>query len=437
MENVLKIKNPSLRNQFLATWQEQTKGLDYALLKGFFEDIEELNLHADLDLVIRKKDLHAWEKRLASIPGLRKCHIQQNHFVSWVELYFEDFSFLEIDLIHGIQRRGRVFMDVEEILDKAQKDPKGVRRASIEHSFEFALFFYHLNHSALPQKYVEEFQSLEEEQRHSILKYLKNRWELPYTDLISLPDLSLHQGLVQKQMRRISANRGLKGLINRWRNFHNAIRRNGMTISFSGVDGAGKTTVMTAIEDLLWEKYRKDIKKLRQRPSILPILSAYKYGKEEAEKRAATTLPRQGKNKNPLSSLVRFAYYFADYMFGQWWVYLTHTKQSRTILYDRYYFDFIADSKRSNIRLSPKFIRGLYRWVFSPQLNIMLYARPSVILARKQELSEDDIIELTDKYRVLFSKLQQKEPQNIYLCINNEDLDTTLRRIEEAYVDLI
>ena len=51
-----------------------------------------------------------------------------------------------------------------------------------------------------------------------------------------------------------------------------------------GPDGAGKTTILTKVKELIEDKYKKEVVVLRHRPSILPILSAIKHGKKEAEK---------------------------------------------------------------------------------------------------------------------------------------------------------
>ena len=69
----------------------------------------------------------------------------------------------------------------------------------------------------------------------------------------------------------------------------------------------------------------------------------------KAEFEAAQKLPRQVSNFGKFSSLLRFAYYFTDYLLGQFYIYLNYTLRGTVVLYDRYYFDFILDSRRSNI----------------------------------------------------------------------------------------
>ncbi len=107
-------------------------------------------------------------------------------------------------------------------------------------------------------------------------------------------------------------------------------------ITFSGVDGAGKTTILREFTEVLRDKYHISTIELRHRPSILPILSAIKHGKKQAELKTQDILPRTGNNKSKLSSYIRFFYYLSDYVFGQWIIYYKYTKKDIVVVYDRY-----------------------------------------------------------------------------------------------------
>jgi thymidylate kinase len=213
-------------------------------------------------------------------------------------------------------------------------------------------------------------------------------------------------------------------------------RNKNIIITFSGVDGAGKTTILREFKELLEQKYGRSVIELRHRPSILPILSAVKHGKKKAEQKTMEVLPRSGANKSLISSLIRFSYYLVDYIFGQLVIYFKYSSKGKIIIYDRYYFDFINDAKRTNIRLNENFIKFFYRFVFKPDINIFLYASPEIILSRKQEMDEKSIIELTDKYKILFDDFEAKYNQK-YICIENIDKDKTLNTIENIYKELV
>lgn len=208
----------------------------------------------------------------------------------------------------------------------------------------------------------------------------------------------------------------------------------GFIITFSGVDGAGKSTVISEVSELIEKRYRRPVKVLRHRPSLLPILSVWTKGKEKAQQDVINSLPRQGSNKNSLSSFLRFAYYYTDYIFGQFVIYLKYVLRGKIVLYDRYYFDFIADGKRSNIQLPKKLTETGYHLLMKPKFNFFLYAEPEKILSRKKELSYQSICNLTKEYSQLFSKLGNQNQKSKYLSIENNDLDTTLGTIMNTII---
>jgi thymidylate kinase len=209
-----------------------------------------------------------------------------------------------------------------------------------------------------------------------------------------------------------------------------------MMITFSGVDGVGKSTIIEKVKDRLQNKYRKEVVLLRHRPGILPILSAIKHGRKGAEHIASVSMPRKGKNTNLLSSIMRFAYYFTDYIFGQVYVYFKYVLKGKIVVYDRYYFDFINDSKRSNIELNRDFVKVLYGFVFKPKLNFFLYADAETILARKQEMEAPEIDRLTLLYKQLFGQMSNRYKDSHYKIIENKELDNTLNTIMNSYAKL-
>ena len=203
-------------------------------------------------------------------------------------------------------------------------------------------------------------------------------------------------------------------------------------MSFSGVDGAGKTTILMETKKIIEDLYGRDVVVLRQRPSVLPILSAIKYGKAEAEKRTVEVLPRSGTNKSIVSSYIRFFYYLSDYLFGQFYAYFKYSLNGTVILYDRFYFDYLADPKRANLIINRKFALFFYKFLIKPKRNIFLYAEANEILRRKQELSKKDIESLTRNYLETFEGFSNPDQ---YISINNQDLDQTMKIVKSLVIE--
>ena len=422
------------RQQFLKELFPRVRNLRYAFLKYFYDSLDEIPLHTDIDLLVDASELINWKQVLQDSPNLRSVVFRDTSFASYAELYFTDDSYLEIDLIHQIKWKKWEFLEAERLLGEATTKQEGIKIATPIHSFLYVIYFYSLNQTEVPNKYQQAFDRLNAFDQQEVLQHFQQLLNSPTLSKQLVFRLGSYQPLLKSAIKKLAANRGFSGIKNYIHSWRELFTHPQPTISFSGVDGAGKSTILAHTQELLSTKYRCNIVLLRQRPSILPILSSFKYGKAQAESRAANTLPRTGTNRSTISSLLRFGWYYLDYIVGQFWVKWTVNKRGRVLLYDRYYFDYIVDSKRANIRLHPSFIRKLYAAVFKPELNFVLYASPEIILARKQELSASDIVQLTISYRELFQDLQRQHPHVRYIEINNTELTETMQQIEAAYV---
>lgn len=156
---------------------------------------------------------------------------------------------------------------------------------------------------------------------------------------------------------------------------------------------------------------------------------------KKAQESFENTLPHSGTNKSLVSSLIRFMYYYADYFFGQFIIFIKYTIRGYVVIYDRYYFDFIEDSKRSNLVLSKKMAFLGYKLLLKPKFNFFLFADSEIILSRKKELDEKVINELTTNYRILFSKLDKTSNTTIYKTIENKEIDQTLHIVLQTLIN--
>lgn len=430
-----KTQAESYRKQYIRTLFPKIRHLRYTFLKYLYSSIEEIDAHSDIDLLVDQAELERWEEIMLESPLLKKYRIQRTSFAAYVEIFFDDGSFLSIDLIWRFKWRNLSFMKPEDVLAQSILNQEGIRVALPEHTFEYVILFFTLNDCPVPEKYKVYFETLNKVIQASVRKYLTDSYELKLTHNEELFDLRKKQSHLQQSLEILPENRGWSGLRNQWTYFRDLFRRRNPTITFTGVDGAGKSTILGEVKTILTEKYRREVLVLRQRPSVLPILSSFKYGKAEAEQRAANTLPRQGTNKGRISSLLRFLWYYTDYVFGQFYIEWKYNRRGRLLLYDRYYYDYIVDSRRANIQLSSSLIRSLFGLVFKPELNILLYADPDLILSRKQELSREDIEGLTERMIALFEDLADAYPNSQFLPIENIHLQETLQTIESAYVE--
>lgn len=426
------------RKQFLHQLWDLLGTYRYAVLKYRYKNIDAIPEKSDLDIVIEKKQLDYWKAVCKGSALTDRVVIVDRSHVSHLHIYFKDQSYLELDLIYAFERKTQAYLDPKLLLDRAGQNYEGVKTASEADNLEYILLFFGVNKAQIPLKHIAYYQSLPFAMQQKLLATVEDKYKTGAASLNELLESNLmYQQRFEEVIQSSSLNSPMAKFKRSIRYVKDTLSHPAPVITFTGVDGAGKSTVLEAVESLLSEKYRRNTLTLRHRPSLLPILSSFKYGKAGAEKRAATGLPRQGQNKSKLSSMLRFTYYYTDYLLGQLYIYLRYSLRGYIVLYDRYYFDFIIDPLRTNIRLDSKLTRSLYKWIYKPRLNILLYAAPEVVRQRKQELDVEQITELTQGYRELFGELSVDSDKATYLPIQNHDLDKTLTLIENQLVKVI
>ena len=394
----------------------------YATLKFGNKNPDELSIYSDVDMCIPKYLAQNVISYLSNHNVVKFSKISVKSFMASIGLVCNDGTILSIDLIWELKRKDIVMMDIDSVLKDTTFNEFGIKEPKLQDTARYVGLFHGLNNAAIPEKYLELGSALKNEENEldkAIFNHFQNQ--------------SGAKNTMQYIVKSNNFNKGLNVLKNKLEYLTDLVKRSftskGIIITFSGVDGAGKSTIIENIKYRIEKQLRRKVVVIRHRPSILPILSAWTKGKEEAEKQAAATLPRQGKNKSTISSAIRFAYYYCDYLFGQFIVYFKYTLRGYVILYDRYYFDYINDSRRSNIDLPYSITRFGYRFVFKPEFNFFLYADVALILSRKQELDAASIEELTSKYLYLFNDLNKSNPKSKYIPIENIDLETTLKTI--------
>ena len=411
------------------------------LLKCKGNSLSELPLYSDVDLFVKEKDsvesFLLWCYHQSEIDAISTY---SKNDVLHCYIFFKDQGFLQIDLLWELSRKGLVYIN-QNTINKHTIQYAGIHQLDDCLLFIHIVLFNFLNKSAVPQHYIKFWQEMSINKQRSLLSNFNKKYGTSFDEIEELKNYNEEAHRKIKRVIRKLKENSFPGLFrNRMKYLWSKIKQftgthKGIVITFSGVDGAGKSTVLSKISSVLSCKYRRKVVCLRHRPAVFPILSSFTMGKEQAEVRATNTLPRTGNNKNLLSSIFRFLYYYTDYILGQVYIYWRYISRGYVVLYDRYYFDFIVDGLRSNIRMPSSFVKVLYALIYKPALNIFLYADADTIFSRKQELPQADIKQLNSAYLKLFNDLQLNGSQK-YLAIKNIHLTATLNEIEREYIQI-
>lgn len=420
--NIFLLEENTSRELVIMDLFDAIQNQEYAALKFQNGFPEKLSLNSDIDLVIDKKMNDTIIQVLKRHSLVSKITTSKRSFMNTIQVFTNDANILSVDLIWQLKRRNLEILDAENVIANNYINTYGVKNASNIDTSRYVVLFYILNCAKIPAKYLvyeEAISNSNEAIDLNIAGYFN--------------DNSKDKFLLQYFINQYKSNKGLNHIKNTFNyiidTLKNSKKSNGFIVTFSGVDGAGKSTVIENIAYRIEKQFRKKVVVLRHRPSVLPILSVWSKGKEKAHQDTISSLPRQGKNSSFLSSLLRFTYYYCDYLFGQFVIYFKHILRGHVVIYDRYYFDFINDSKRSNIVLPKNISRFGYNLLLKPKYNFFLFADANIILNRKKELSKETIESLTKDYTQLFNSLQSNSNSSVYMPINNIDLETTLNQI--------
>lgn len=163
------------------------------------------------------------------------------------------------------------------------------------------------------------------------------------------------------------------------------------SLVFLGTDGSGKSTIIESVCPLLKERYGYDIRYEHLRPNYIPSIAVLlgKRSKEEEDNERTVSNPHQSKQSGRIGSLFRFIYYLFDYTIGY---YCKVCRSSKSIwAFDRYYYEFYFDQKRSRTNLPSWIIRFGEHIIPKPDLIICLGGNPEKIYARKPETSLEEV----------------------------------------------
>ncbi len=406
----------------------------YAALKWLVAEPSTLREESDIDLCVTKEVRNELKSFLKQHPYVIKVKENRRSFMTTFSVILSDSSFISIDAILKFKRKDLIMLNAAELLQRTQQNGFGVKVPAVHDDLSYMWLFYLLNDAEVPARY-KSFYSF-----HSVALNRSLNENFVWKKILRLANYKEiffekkeYKPAVIAELKKYDENKGWMKIKNKIDYVIDTLRdsfyKKGFIITFSGVDGAGKSTVIENVKHQIEKKFRRKVVVLRHRPAMLPMISGIKHGRKAAEAKAANTMPRQGNNKNIFSSIMRFGYYFADYFIGQFIVYIKYVLRGYVVLYDRYYFDFINDGKRSNIVLPSSFTAFWYAFLIKPKYNFFLYADADVILNRKKELDGKTIHLLTNRYLKLFKRLSCINFFSKYIAIENEQLPVTLNTI--------
>ena len=157
-----------------------------------------------------------------------------------------------------------------------------------------------------------------------------------------------------------------------------------IVISFMGVDGSGKSTLIEKLRKKLSKKYKK-IKYLHLRPYLFLL-----------DKSTVNNNPHYLKPPlSPFESLIKILIWLFMY---KCFFFLNFKKKNHLIIFDRYAHDLWLDKIRYRFNLSNSLTKYILNLFPEPHLWIFLKAPIKIIEKRKKELPTNELTKQMKAY---------------------------------------
>lgn len=161
--------------------------------------------------------------------------------------------------------------------------------------------------------------------------------------------------------------------------FLRLIKPSGLVVAFLGPDGVGKSSLIKRLQREKLPFRRVEVFHLK--PGILG-----------RKKRASViTEPHKKKLYGKFTSLLKLMQFFLEYTVGYFLKVFPLKVKSTFVIFDRYYDDLLIDPIRYRYGGSLKLASFLKKFIFKPDIYIVLMADPEVIYSRKKELDLKEI----------------------------------------------
>jgi thymidylate kinase len=226
----------------------------------------------------------------------------------------------------------------------------------------------------------------------------------------------------------LSPLKSLQGIFSYWCRelcyFKNPI---GLHIVFLGPDGAGKSTLISLLQETL-KGYFSQVIVFHWRSRLFPDFGdLLRFGKD-CRSQKPTSDPHAKQPHNLLVGCLRLIYYWLEY----WISYPPLRSMMRAdscVLFDRYSYDMFIDSKRYRYQLPQMILRFFSKKVPSPDFVFCLDAPVSVLQSRKQEVSPEETARQRDAYKSFANSLN-----NGYVIDTSGSLQNAIQQIESIII---
>ena len=394
------------KKEFLSTFFQtmNEEGVDY-FVYGSYLALPDDTGGSDIDMVVREKDFPKVSKILDTLTRdscVSKVSYYANANAKFYRFLSPTFG-VQIDVFYkGLCYQGIEYYPVK-LMRKWVIEYKGIKVLDIQKGYYVDYIKEILHLGKAKEKYLKAF--IGEIKRDEVF-YREELSSLYGKEVSQLVFENLSEEklpAVEKHLQRKMCKSVMKG--HRWKNIWLRLlllqrlfgKRPGYVIAVEGTDGSGKSFIINSITPVLNEAFHNGVIYNHLRPNAIPDLGVLLGKKKKEDEAVVCTDPHGQKPSGLVGSLIRWGYYMIDYTFGYMkkvWPQI-HTK-SKVFIFDRYYYEYYLDQKRSRTNLPQWVIRFGELFLPNPDLILCLGGDPEKIYARKPETSLEEVKRQTD-----------------------------------------
>ena len=392
---------------------EHTKDISYAVMHHG-DDLAQA-VQSDIDIALGE------DPRLRFIPRLRDF-AEDSGFIVCQQLYYEVYRgyyiilvhedmphvFLHIDCLYDPYGISRYYIPTTTLLNGIEKTQKNIYQISDKNRILYLLIKRIIKRS-VSSKNMDEFKNLTSKQINEILSDWQKLFESTYSHELrklleskSAEDASkivkpIHDTLISQYNRRHPLRLASHIIVDSYRKVSRFICPTGFFIVILGPDGSGKSTVTEHLREQLDRGFRNTYQ-FHWRPNLLPKLSRSPSSEETTDE--VDNTPAVKSKYGFMTSLIRFTYYWLDFVLG-YWLKLYPTKARTTLIIgERYFADVLVHPARYGFSLPQWLMRIASKFVPKPDLTILLQDEPETIYKRKPELTVEMIAHQITEYEI-------------------------------------
>jgi thymidylate kinase len=208
---------------------------------------------------------------------------------------------------------------------------------------------------------------------------------------------------------------------NSYRLLCRCLQPTGMLVVVLGPDGAGKSTLVDHITNVLALAFQRH-RRFHWRPMMLRCKRATV---------TCTTDPHSVRLRGFFTSIIYLSAFFLDHLLGYVFIIRPLLVRSGLVTFDRYFDDVLVDPKRYRYG-GPQWLPGLYSGLLPrPDMVLLVEAPEEVILSRKREVGIAELRRQRIAYRHMLGELQNVE----LVETGMRSQATTLAEISERAVE--